>query len=298
VPKALLGKVIGKQASTIIEIREKSGCYRVDARDQTSDPCQVKVAGTAGAVRMAKALIAELLAQTKKVNDGATVVEVPRAQIGKVMGMKGAQVGQIQKDTNTKIDFDFESDPCKCFIKGEPNGIERAKKFIQTITMQIMDEASEYLDYPKNVSGILIGTKGSRIRYLQETSGARIDLDKNGPTCKVRLAGSREAVDMAKFLIESELEKNMTPTRSPGATQFGLSNQGPMTVPAHQPTSFPASIDESIARARAAAEAVKHGLISLPEQAQENDLGSWNQDGAAGGGQWSGGFEPQQGGGW
>eukprot|EP00930_Biecheleria_cincta_P019214 TRINITY_DN14728_c0_g1_i1.p1 TRINITY_DN14728_c0_g1~~TRINITY_DN14728_c0_g1_i1.p1 ORF type:complete len:513 (+),score=89.61 TRINITY_DN14728_c0_g1_i1:64-1602(+) len=288
VPKALLGKVIGKQASTIIEIREKSGCYRVDARDQTSDPCQVKVAGTAGAVRMAKALIAELLEQTKKVNDGATIVDIPRAQIGKVMGMKGAQVGQIQKDTNTKIDFNFDTDPCKCFIKGDPENIERARKIIQTITMQILDEASEYLDFPKNVSGILIGTKGSRIRYLQEQSGARIDLDKNGPTCKVRLAGTREQVDMAKFLIDSELEKNMTPTRPPGATQFGLSNQGPKIVPAHQPTSFPATIDESIARARAAAEAVKHGLISMPEQAQEDELGGVSQDGTAGGGQWSG----------
>lgn len=292
VPKALLGKIIGKQASTIIEIREKSGCYRVDARDQTSDPCQVKVAGTAGAVRMAKALIGELLEQTKKVNDGATVIEIPRVQIGKVMGIKGGQIGQIQKDTGTKIDFNFDTDPCKCFIKGDTEGIEKAKKTIQTITMQIMDEASEYLDFPKSVSGILIGTKGSRIRYLQEQSGARIDLDKNGPTCKVRIAGTREQVDMAKYLIESELEKNMTPTRTPGHPQFGLTNNGPMQVPAHQPTSFPATIDESIARARAAAEAVKHGLISLPDQnSQGNDLGggNWNQDSAGGGGQWSGG---------
>jgi len=264
VPKALLGKVIGKQAATIIEIREKSGAFKVDARDQTSDPCQVKVAGTAEAVRKARALIMELIDSTKQKHTSSHYVEIPRSKIGMVIGLKGAQVNEVQQQTNTKIDVEFDNDPCKCFIKGEPENVERAKKVLLTIAMQLEDEASEYLDLPKSTSGALIGAQGSRIRQFQETSGARIDIDKSGNRCKVRLTGTKDAVDMAKSLIQAELEKNMTPTRTPANNPFGSAAQQPMVVPAHQPTSFPATLSESIARARAAAEAVKHGLITAP----------------------------------
>merc|ERR1712137_49447 len=82
VPKALIRKVIGKQAANVIEIREKSGCYKVDARDQTNDPVQVKVAGTAQAVAKARELIMELLEQTKSKHSDSEYVEIPKAKIG------------------------------------------------------------------------------------------------------------------------------------------------------------------------------------------------------------------------
>merc|ERR1712018_766761 len=87
VPKALLGKVIGKQASTIIEIREKSGCFKVDARDQTSDPCMVKVAGRAESVQKARELINELIESTRYNKlAGTDFVEIPKAKVGMVIG--------------------------------------------------------------------------------------------------------------------------------------------------------------------------------------------------------------------
>ncbi|CAJ1384249.1 unnamed protein product [Effrenium voratum] len=269
VPKALLGKVIGKQAATIIEIREKSGAFKVDARDQTSDPCMVKVAGTAEAVTKAKELILELIDQTKSKHQSSHYVEIPRSKIGMVIGLKGAQVNEVQQQTHTKIDVDFDTDPCKCYIKGDADNVDRAKKVLLTIAMQLEDDLSEYLDLPKNVSGALIGAQGSRIRQFQDTSGAcaklqaRIDIDKSGPRCKVRLTGTKEAITIAKSLIQAELDKNMVPTKTPAAM---TTSHGPVAVPAHQPNSFPATLSESIARARAAAEAVKHGLIPTSQE--------------------------------
>jgi len=263
VPKALLGKVIGKQAQTIIEIREKSGAFKVDARDQTTDPCQVKIAGTAEAVKKARALIMEMVESTKNKHAGSDYVEIPRAKIGMVIGLKGSQVNEIQAQTGTKIDVDFDSDPCKCYIKGTPNNVERAKRVLLTIAMQIEDDNSEYVDLPKSTSGALIGAQGSRVREFQEQSGARIDVDKTGPRCRVRLTGTKEQVANAKQLILAEVENALPGISKPTPMLTGPNPAlQPMVIPAHQPTSFPATLSESIARAKAAAEAVKSGLIT------------------------------------
>jgi len=262
VPKALLGKVIGKQAQTIIEIREKSGAFKVDARDQTTDPCQVKIAGTAEAVKKARELIMEMVESTKNKHAGSEYVEIPRAKIGMVIGLKGSQVNEIQCQTGTKIDVDFDSDPCKCYIKGPAENVERAKKVLLTIAMQIEDDNSEYVDLPKSTSGALIGAQGSRVREFQEQSGARIDVDKTGPRCRVRLTGTKEQVANAKQLILAEVENALPGISKPPPLMGPSPVVQPMVIPSHQPTSFPATLSESIARAKAAAEAVKSGLIT------------------------------------
>lgn len=261
VPKALLGKIIGKQAATIIEIREKSGAFKVDARDQTADPCMVKIAGTAEAVKKARDIIMDLLSSTKKKHDDAEYVEIPKAKIGMVIGLKGAQVNEIQCQTGTKVDVDFTNDPCRCYIKGPPENVAQAKKVLLTIAMQIEDEESEYIDLPKNSSGALIGAQGSRIRQFQEQSGARIDVDKTGQHTRVRFSGTREQVANAKQLVMAEVENNERTLAATPSIWSGPSHSSqPMIIPAHQPDSFPATLAESIARAKAAAEAVNQGL--------------------------------------
>lgn len=271
VPKALLGKVIGKGACTLIQIREKSGVFKMDARDQTTDPCQVKVAGTADAVKRAKELIMEILESTKTKHSSSEYVEIPRAKIGMVIGLKGAQVNEIQMQTGTKIDVDFESDPCRCYIKGEPDNTKRAKQVLLTIAMQIEDDRSEYLDLPKAASGALIGAQGSRVREFQEQSGARIDVDKTGARCRVRLSGTADQVANAKALIMYEVEN------APAASTSMVTNAPPpppqpVQIPSHQPTSFPATLAESIARAKAAAQAIKTG--SGPPPGAEPSFGA------------------------
>merc|ERR1712039_493456 len=257
VPKALIRKIIGKQAANVIEIREKSGCYKVDARDQTNDPVQVKIAGTAQAVAKARELIMELLEQTKSKHSDSEYVEIPKAKIGMVIGLKGAQVNEIQVQTGTKIDVDFTNDPCRCYINGPPENIESAKRVLLTIAMQIEDEESEYIDLPKETSGALIGAAGSRIREFQEQSGARIDIDKTGRSCRVRLTGAKEQVANAKQLIMMEVAAAQQAVKP-----LMIGSHQPMVIPAPQPNSFPATLAESIARARAAAEAVQTGLVT------------------------------------
>merc|ERR1719221_2048503 len=157
-----------------------------------------------------------MLETTKNKHTGSEYVEIPRAKIGMVIGLKGAQVNDIQNQTDTKIDVDFDSDPCKCYIKGLDQNVERAKKVLLTIAMQIEDDNSEYVDLPKATSGALIGAQGTRIREFQEQSGAQIDVDKTGPRCRVRLTGTNEQIANAKQLILAEVESAL-PAAKPQA---------------------------------------------------------------------------------
>merc|ERR1712072_1094165 len=81
----------------------------------------------------------------------------------------------------------------------------------------------------------------------------------------------------AKALIMCEIERsqNMVPAgRPPALADPALRATGPpgaVVVPPHQPTSFPATLSESIARAKAAAQAVKSGLVTLPPPGTDQD---------------------------
>merc|ERR1712151_670375 len=91
----------------------KSGCWKVDAHDQSSDPVQIKLSGTAEAVEKAKALIKELAVDWKMKHVDSEFVEISQGRIGRVIGIKGAMVNEIENMTGTKIDIDYERNLAK-----------------------------------------------------------------------------------------------------------------------------------------------------------------------------------------
>jgi len=136
VPRALRGIVVGKGGQTIAEIREKSGAWKVDAHDNSSDPCQVKLAGTAEAVRKAREMIMELVGSAKARHAQSEYVDVSQAKIGRVIGPRGAHVNEIEAQTETKIDIDYEREPCRCYITGSDAAVQRAKQVLIAIANQ------------------------------------------------------------------------------------------------------------------------------------------------------------------
>merc|ERR550514_108102 len=79
IPRAILGKVIGKGGEALREIRQRSGA-RVDIRDEAPD-CpyvQVMLKGNTENVPMAKQLVQDLLKMGREAKKGEMYVEVPR----------------------------------------------------------------------------------------------------------------------------------------------------------------------------------------------------------------------------
>eukprot|EP00929_Paragymnodinium_shiwhaense_P003904 TRINITY_DN10461_c0_g2_i1.p1 TRINITY_DN10461_c0_g2~~TRINITY_DN10461_c0_g2_i1.p1 ORF type:complete len:298 (+),score=63.47 TRINITY_DN10461_c0_g2_i1:72-965(+) len=130
VPRGSIGKIIGPKGSTIAGIRKTSGAWKVDASDQSSDPIEVKLEGTSASVKKAKEMILDLLAGVKARNEGAEFVDISQGRIGKVIGPKGATVNLIETRTGTKIDIDYEREPCRVYVQGPPAGVQQAKQAI------------------------------------------------------------------------------------------------------------------------------------------------------------------------
>jgi len=199
VPKKYIAKIIGKKGTQIRLIRDETGAH-IDARDQSQDPCQVKVLGTPEAIEAARKKISEII--DLSINKPGHVLEIPRAKIGKVIGIRGAQIHEIQSSTGAKVDVDKDVDPCRVTVGGDDVQIAMAEKIILTLAMEAADQESEYLDLPSHVSGAVLGVRGARLMELQAASGARIDVDKTRPgTCRVRIAGTPDQIELAKELV-------------------------------------------------------------------------------------------------
>jgi len=216
VPKKYIAKLIGKKGSQIRAIRDETGAH-VDARDQTEDPCRVKLLGNPDAIAAARQRIFEIIELSK--HKPGIVLEVPRAKIGKVIGIRGAQVHEIQTTTGAKVDVDKDVDPCKITIGGTDLQIAHAEKLVLTLAMEAADQESEYMDLPAAVSGAVLGVKGARLMELQAASGARIDVDRTRPaTCRVRIAGSPDQINLAKQLVLLAAEAPRPPEATISAT--------------------------------------------------------------------------------
>lgn len=136
VPRSLIGRVIGKKGAVIADVRTKSGAWKVDATDQSSDPCQVKILGTEEAARKARELILELIKPVQPKHTGSNFVEISQGRIGKVIGMKGAQVNEIEARTGTRIDIDYDRAPCRVYISGSDRAVSSAKEILLELTKE------------------------------------------------------------------------------------------------------------------------------------------------------------------
>jgi len=73
--------------------------------------------------------------------------------------------------------------------------------------------SSQRIDVPNSYIGRIIGRGGSRIRELQDDSGARINICKDEATSDstpVELQGSQDCQDRARELIEGILQEQQS----------------------------------------------------------------------------------------
>lgn len=202
--RGLAMKLPGIEKRAAVEIK-------IDASESSLGHSQtLKIIGYDLAVQNACDIIQEIIKPCTQIYsespgfDHDETLEIPSCKIGKVFGTKSKQIRKIREQSGAQIDVDNRSEPCKVRIRGDRCSVVAAKNMIFTLTLDAMDESSEYLFFPRSASGAILGKCGSRRLELQDKCGGlRIDVDKSDPEiCKVRFAGGTAAqMERAKQLV-------------------------------------------------------------------------------------------------
>lgn len=243
IPADKCGLIIGKGGETIKMLQQSLGVKMLLIQDSTenigqSKPLritgsQINLDSAVNAVHQMMAQRDAQIAKQKSERDGhvdpsmfnddnvnKTIIPVPKAAVGVVIGKGGDMINQIQDITGTRVQFKPE-DPSlperMCSIMGSKNGVDQAIQKIHEIIQNVQERdngmgpmggmrggaqggmggfgqwegpnrgrgmggvtTEEHL-VPANKTGLVIGKGGDTIKQINAQSGAHAEIQKNPP---------------------------------------------------------------------------------------------------------------------
>jgi far upstream element-binding protein len=119
-PKALVGRLIGKQGDTIKDLQRRSGArIQIDQNFPEGTPRVVTVEGSAQCVALGVQLVRSLIGNSPAVGNGnpgkMTTFECPKALVGRVIGKGGETINELQRRSGARIQIEQrvpEGAPC------------------------------------------------------------------------------------------------------------------------------------------------------------------------------------------
>lgn len=227
-PRQIMGRVIGKHGATIKDIREQSGA-RIDAEDVSNDQCEFKITGKPEEVEKAKKLIREIvdktaigpIVDTNSANDGPNVtseiVEFPASVTGRIIGSKGVKIAEVRHSSGAKVQVEKGEEKCKVHMTGTPEQLDRARAMVTKLAEEAeelnkpiedgVDAVNDFLEFPMNATGSIIGSRGAKIAEVRQQSGAKVQVEKLEDRCKVLLSGTPDAIERAKVMVRRLVEE-------------------------------------------------------------------------------------------
>uniref|UniRef100_A0A8C6VI60 Tudor and KH domain containing n=1 Tax=Naja naja TaxID=35670 RepID=A0A8C6VI60_NAJNA len=143
------------------------------------------------------------------------VLKVPQEAVKYLLGRQGTKMNQLRKDTHARINMELEESGEGRLIRisGSPVQVCKAKAAIH----QILEESVpvvEKISVPSRAIGRIIGKGGETVRAMCQSSGARINCDRETEgavllTRTVSLSGTRKEVQAAKELIREKLSDDV-----------------------------------------------------------------------------------------
>uniref|UniRef100_A0A670K6P8 Tudor and KH domain containing n=1 Tax=Podarcis muralis TaxID=64176 RepID=A0A670K6P8_PODMU len=136
-------------------------------------------------------------------------MKVPKDAVKLLIGRHGANVKQLRKETQARIDVDVEDCGEERLIRicGSAVQVCKAKAAIHQILEENM-AVTEKILVPQRAVGRIIGRGGETVRAIHQSTGAKIDCDREGSfslTRQITLSGTRKEVLAAKKLIAEKV---------------------------------------------------------------------------------------------
>lgn len=128
------------------------------------------------------------------------VLHVPRRYVAKVIGKGGWKMAEISQESGAKVKVEarqLEVDPCPVILIGTKQQIEEAQRIIWSIVDSQSVKTESVLEVPPSKIGKVIGLGGVHIQYIQSTTGAKLDVEKDCDPCRVRIYGDEHSIARA-----------------------------------------------------------------------------------------------------
>ncbi|XP_037557898.1 probable ATP-dependent RNA helicase DDX43 [Dermacentor silvarum] len=188
--------------------------YAPQSSQSTSVPTRCGEGGNLGGAASARGRGRGKYERPNASRPDAEVISVPVNDIGRIIGRRGSRIRELEDSTGAKIwvrkdGRDYLA--TKIELLGSEEARHKARELIDTIVHRA---DVEVVSVPVQDVAKIIGRGGTRVRELQDASGARISVKKDDTDyweTKIELSGPEEARRKARELIEAIVQPPLEP---------------------------------------------------------------------------------------
>jgi len=242
IPEDKCGLVIGSRGSKIREIQQDTGVgVNVGSRDTAVQGLiKVTLTGEAERCENAQKVIMDLISDSD-VGGGAggfeeakeaqfsTTMSIPADMTRKLIGPQGATIRDIQDKTGAQVDVARRNTVVNgeivVTLTGAEDCCDSAKDAIKALVEESTGSEQVMMWIEESMCGLIIGSRGSKIRSIQDNSGANVKIDKRNEArdgkVQVTITGNEVQCADAKTEIEDIISESGN--KESGDRSFGES---------------------------------------------------------------------------